>query len=68
MSTMRSARRKVAKARMAALGIERINRTMTIGRWRQVLTGDLAEKAAAALCPPKKPARRIRRISDAAKD
>lgn len=48
---MRKHQRQIAKARMAALGIDRINRKLKIRNpdgvqnWRRILTGDIAEAA-----------------------
>lgn len=54
---MRELMRSVAKGRMKALGMDRINRRMSPNQsqkgnvvfgWRRVLTGDLAQRGAAA--------------------
>ena len=65
---MRKYKRAIAKARMKACGIERINRKM--GRrtwngktlWREFITGKFAEQARRAQIRPKLK-RKIRRIS-----
>lgn len=62
---MRKYQRAVAKARMKAMGIERVNRRMSRkveGKtlWREILWGKYAAEARRAQIKPK---RRIRRIS-----
>jgi len=42
---MRKYLRRIAKARMKAMGIDRVNRKMRKGAWRKVLTGDLGKRA-----------------------
>lgn len=63
--SIRSAKRQMAKARLKALGVDRVNRAM--GRlsgkgpaWRRVLTGDLAKKAETALMKKGEREHRIR--------
>lgn len=72
--SIRSAERRIAKARMAALGIDRINRKMgkkkdktdknELPLWRQVLTGKYAAEAERALCPKqiRNRTRKIRKV------
>lgn len=68
--SMRQHQRQIAKARMAALGIDRINRKLKIRNpdgvqnWRRILTGDIAEAAERAQIG-RKAKRKIRRISNA---
>lgn len=70
---MRELMRSVAKGRMKAMGLDRINRRMRVestvvdGRgvknWRRVLTGDLAAKGESAIRVKKAlKSRKIRRV------
>lgn len=67
---MRELMRSVAKGRMKAMGLDRINRRMsltpgayTVPVWRRVLTGDLAAKGEAAIRVKKVlKNRRLRRV------
>lgn len=69
---MRELMRSVAKGRMKALGMDRINRRMSHNQnqkenvvfgWRRVLTGDLAAKGEAAIRTRKVlKNRRLRRV------
>lgn len=63
--SIRSAKRQMAKARLKALGVDRVNRVMSRRgwkepAWRRVLTGDLAKKAEAALMKKGEREHRIR--------
>ena len=61
---MRELKRQIAKARMKALGGDRINRRMRKGAWRRLIDGDLAEAGLRAqLGQGLRSKRKIRRIS-----
>ena len=42
---IRTIRRQIAKARMKALGIDKVNRKMAQGQWRKVIDGEYAMQA-----------------------
>lgn len=55
---MRKYLRQIAKARMKALGIDRVNRKMRNGAWRKMLTGDMANRALFAQIGRNRPKKR----------